>query len=199
MAGRTSSPAACTSRGPTIEWGPSRRGSTVAHPADPGQKPPATMSRPVFDSRIVVGLSLAVVAIGLANAIVPAIQRRAARPAVPDLPDLSRATPSARAHLQELRGAALAVPAPAASCGRYCISLPAHMFFDAAEQCYATGAAYDPADWRWRYYAMLIRAERGDAAAVKADAGAVLAHDPRSAPVWLRLGDAMFKQGDYAG
>jgi tetratricopeptide (TPR) repeat protein len=154
------------------------------------------VARPV---KIVLGLSLAVVAIGLALIIVPAIQRRSTRPAVPDLPDLSRATPAIRAHLQERRDAALAASASAASLGSYCLALHADMFFDAAERCYATGSAIDPADWRWRYYAMLIRAERGDADAVKTDARAVLGHDPRSAPVWWRLGDAMFKQGDYAG
>jgi len=157
------------------------------------------MSRPVFDGRVVVSLLLVFVVLGLVFVLVPGITRRASTGALPDLPDLSRATPAVRAHLQERRQAAVDAPGSAASLGAFCLALHADMFFDEAERCYDRGVAIDAADWRWRYYALLIRAERGDAGAVKRGTAVVLEREPGLASAWWRLGDANFKQGDYAG
>jgi len=139
-------------------------------------------------NRLLAWLALAAIACGRAGAV-----------RVPDVPDVSRSTPAIQKHLRERHDAAAAAPASSAEQGAYCIALHADMFFDDAERCYEVVSQRDATDWRWLYLSALIRADRGDAAAVKRGMQAVVNLDPQFAPAWWQLGEADFKLGDYEG
>ena len=149
------------------------------------------MSRPVFDSRVVVGLSLALVVLGTAFLVVPASA------GAPTPARCLRSAGSARERRRQFaRIFRRGVRRPSTPPGPRRRSAPS--VWRSTPTCSSTrpsavthaASATDPADWRWRYYALLIRAERGDADGVKRGAVAVLEQEPGLAAAWWRLGDA---------
>jgi tetratricopeptide (TPR) repeat protein len=66
-------------------------------------------------------------------------------------PPLDGTDPEVRAALVTARDAARAAPGSAAARGEYGLLLRAHGFHAAADDCFRTAAALDPADSRWPY------------------------------------------------
>jgi len=121
----------------------------------------------------------------------------AAADRIPRPPASASRSPAIAAHLDGKYAAARRDPLSPAAVGALCVAYHADMFFDDAERCYALVIEMEPSQWRWRYYRALIQAERGGGDALIDNLRRVVNQASGFGPAWQRLGDALFKAGEY--
>lgn len=118
-------------------------------------------------------------------------------PAMPD-PDLSGMEPPVAKLLGDSRAAVLDAPADGASWGRLGAAFDAHGLSSEAAICYTRAAELDPEEFRWPYLLAIVREVQGTEQSElieRLEAAARLRQD--YAPLFVRLGLARFRNGDY--
>lgn len=115
--------------------------------------------------------------------------------AVPD-PDLSEMEPQVAAFLGKVRTQLLENRGSAEAWGNLASLYDAHSLFDAAEVCYRHAIALAPDDFRWTYLLAILRDVRGAGADEETELFEAAAKlDPDYVPIYVRLGDALARQG----
>ncbi len=112
---------------------------------------------------------------------------------LPEIPDLSGKSPAMVAHIHQANSAARRDPGSADAIGALGMAYHANLFNKHAAVCYALAAELNPGNWRWKYYAALIKEELGEVDRVAEGLREVVDLNPRYSPAWFRLGEAALK------
>lgn len=113
-------------------------------------------------------------------------------------PELVEMEPRVARVLQEARQAVLASRDSAEAWGELGSLYDAHMLTDLAETCYRRAGTLAPDDFRWVYLLAIVREIQGaDAPELRQRFGRASAIRPEYAPLHVRLGDALWRRGEY--
>lgn len=119
-------------------------------------------------------------------------------PSVPD-PDLAGVEPQVAERMREARQAVVDDPESAAAWGELGAVYDAHVLSEAAEPCYRRAGQLAPDEFRWIYLLAIVREINGGTAdEIAVLFGRALELRPDYTPAHIRLGDALWRRGEYA-
>jgi len=123
--------------------------------------------------------------------------RPGAESAVPD-PDLSGMERQVARLLQQAREAVLSGQGSADAWGELGSLYDAHMLTDLAETCYRQAHSLDPNEFRWVYLLAIVREIQGaEVEELRELFGSAIEIRPSYAPIHVRLGDSLWRRGQY--
>ncbi len=122
---------------------------------------------------------------------------RSGESAVPN-PDVSEMEPQVVRLLQQARESVLSGRDSADAWGELGSLYDAHMLTDLAETCYRRARSLDPDDFRWVYLLAIVREIQGaEIAELRELFDRAAAIRPSYAPIHVRLGDSLWRRGQY--
>ena len=118
-------------------------------------------------------------------------------PSIPD-PDLTGTEPQVAALLRASREAVVRDPRSALAWGQLGAVHDAHVLTDPAEACYRRAVELAPDEFRWTYLLAIVREINGaEAEELRSLFGRAAELNPDYAPIHVRLGDALWRRGEY--
>ncbi|MGH9383519.1 MAG: tetratricopeptide repeat protein [Vicinamibacterales bacterium] len=159
---------------------------------------PARRRRRVIPSWQLSAWSVAIVVIVAAGSALLGLRSRDAISRLPPLPVLAGHPAPLVTHLEQADARARRSPRNADIIGALGMAYHADLFYGQAVIAYELAADLDPSDRRWPYYLALVHMERSELVRATHALTAVVTLHADDGLAWWRLGEAAFKQADYA-